>query len=80
MMNTHTQDIPFVVDPDEMTDDNFIAHFEHRHGDQLPNLEGFAHTIYLQPELIETYRKFHDRLHSLMTPSMMEEPHEHEAP
>lgn len=77
-MSTKAEAVPVVVDADEMTDETFLAHFEHRHSDQLPNLDGFVHTISLQPELIETYRKFHDRLHNLMTPSMMEEPHEHE--
>lgn len=73
-----TTTIPVVVDADEMDDDTFLMHFAHRHSDQLPGLNGFADTIHQQPELIETYRKFHDRIHNLMTPSMMERPHEHE--
>jgi len=71
-------EVPLVVSADEMTDDTFLAHFQQRHFDQLPGLDGFVHTIYMQPELIETYRKFHDRIHNLFTLSMLEEPHEHE--
>lgn len=75
-----TKQIPVVVNADEMDDDTFLKHFAHRHADQLPGVSGFADTIYQQPELIETYRKFHDRLHTVLTPSMMERPHEHEIP
>lgn len=58
-----------------MDDDTFLLHFEKRHQDQLPGISGFADTIYQQPELIESYRKFHNRLHDL---SVVEERHEHE--
>jgi hypothetical protein len=64
-----------VVSADEMSDDIFILHFENRHGDQLPDLDGFVDTIYQQPELISAYRTFHDRLHEL---HQIRERHEHE--
>lgn len=74
-----TEEIQAVVDADEMDDETFIKHFELRHPDQLPNLRRFVHTAKRDPVMIETYRKFHDRLHAILTPSMMENPHEHEA-
>jgi len=77
-MRQNVAAVPMVVNADEMDDENFLLHFERRHADQLPGISGFLHTMAQQPELIETYRKFHDRIHNLFTPSMMEEPHEHE--
>lgn len=60
-----------------MDDETFLLHFEKRHKDQLPGLDGFVDTIHQQPDLIGTYRTFHNRLHELF---QMEERHEHEDP
>lgn len=71
-------ELPVVVSADEMDDETFLTHFETRHYDQLPGLKGFSDLIWKQPNLIETYRKFHEKIHELIVPGMMEEPHNHE--
>lgn len=79
MPQTKADSVPLVNDPDDMLDETFLLHFEKRHSDQLPGIKGFVYTIYdQQPELIETYRKFHDRIHDLIPSSMLKEPHVHE--
>lgn len=70
-----TQSLPLVVSADEMDNDTFILHFENRHKEQLPGMDGFVDTIYQQPDLIQAYRTFHDRLHELHN---VKERHEHE--
>lgn len=72
-----TEEIPVVVNADDMDDETFIKHFEARHSDQMPNLQRFVHTARRDPDTVELYRKFHDRLHELFT---MEERHEHRTP
>lgn len=64
-----------VVNADDMDDETFVLHFEKRHADKLPNLNGFVHTAKRDPETIEMYRKFHDQLHRFYA---MEERHEHD--
>lgn len=68
-------EIQKVVSADEMSDETFLLHFEKRHSDQLPGLDGFVDTIFQQPELIDAYRSFHNRLHELQ---QVKERHDHE--
>lgn len=76
----HTKPLrQLVVSAEDMDDETFLAHFEKRHIEQLPNMpDGFIDTIWQQPELIETYRSFHNKIHALIIPGTMEHPHEHE--
>jgi hypothetical protein len=76
-MRTFQSHIKTVVAAEEMDDETFLLHFENRHYDQLPDIQGFADTIHQQPELISTYRSFHDKIHDLVIPGAMKEPHEH---
>ncbi len=64
-----------VVSAESMDDETFLLHFEKRHSEQLAGLKTFGDTIRLQPELVGTYRRFHERLHRL---EQVEEGHEHE--
>lgn len=50
-----------VVSADDMYDDDFVRHFELRHNDKLPGMDGI-----LFPEdeaTIRLYREFHHKLH-----------------
>ena len=60
-----------VPNADDMDDATFRAHFEKRHSDQMG---GLSHLQVMDAELMELYRKFHDRIHSLL---YMEMPHKH---
>lgn len=75
-MSARTIPLPLVVCADGMSDEQFIKHFENRHRDQMPGVTRFVDTAKKDPRLIETYRKFHDRLHELSI--VLREPHEHE--
>lgn len=67
-------DVPGVVHPDDMSDEDFVRHFNARHPDQLGGLDG----ILLRDELtINLYRNFHYWLHFWHLPSQMEQPHSH---
>lgn len=72
---TFQSHVKTVVSADEMDDETFLLHFENRHHDQLPGLDGFVDTIFQQPETISAYRTFHDRLHELR---QVKERHDHE--
>jgi hypothetical protein len=75
MQLTDVPDIPEVVHPDDMDDNDFVRHFNQRHSDQLGGLDG----IILRDEYtIELYRKFHDSLHFWHLPSQMQHPHVHD--
>lgn len=63
-----------VVNADEMDDEIFMKHFEHRHSDQLGGLDGFLDSI--SDDTLKCYRTFHDRIHELLLG--MEHRHEHE--
>lgn len=75
-MQSKTDPLPVVVNADEMSDGDFINHFRIRHKDQLPGLDDFTRTAKNDEELLETYRKFHDKLHQFY---ILGTPHEHEA-
>ena len=71
-----TESVPLIVNADEMDDETFLIHFAKRHPDQMGGLSDFTSQTKRDPELIETYRKFHDKIHELIF--AMEEPHEHD--
>lgn len=66
-------DIPLVVPADWMDDEDFLIHFERRHGDQLPGMDGFVNNIH--SSVVESYRVFHDTIHRLFP---IKHAHEHE--
>lgn len=75
-MQSKTEEVPVVVNADNMDDETFLMHFEARHNDQLPGLDGFTELTKRSPAMIESYRVFHDTLHRLY---ILEEQHDHEA-
>lgn len=59
---------------DEMDDETFIKHLEHRHSDECKIERVVArHNTHVW---LPMYRKFHDRLHSLATPGQYDHVHE----
>jgi len=66
-------DIPLVVPIAEMDDETFLIHFEKRHGDQLPGMDGFIDKVH--GSTVNSYRVFHDTIHRLLP---IKELHEHE--
>ncbi len=66
-------EIPVVVNADEMEDETFKAHFEKRHMDQMPGLNGFVEPAH--PDTVNSYRIFHETIHRLFP---LQEDHEHE--
>ena len=74
-MNKQGIEIPLVVNADDMDDEDFIQHFINRHKDQMPGLSDFTYAARKDEELMETYRKFHDKLHEFY---LLTNPHEHE--
>ena len=68
--------VPKVVNPDGMTDDNFVRHFNNRHREQLAGTDGII--LDRDEYTIELYRKFHDKLHDqTLFPFGVKIPHEH---
>jgi hypothetical protein len=59
---------------DEMDDDVFLKHIEHRHAEEC-KVEGFIsrHGV---SSWIKTYRVFHQRLHDIATPDQYDHVHE----
>jgi hypothetical protein len=66
-------DIPLVVPIDWMDDETFLIHFEKRHADALPGMDGFINNVH--GSTVNSYRIFHDTIHRLLP---LGEPHEHE--
>jgi hypothetical protein len=64
-----------VVDADTMSDETFRLHFSRRHADQLGGLAELPYDM--DEETTELYRKFHDRLHSLIVGETGSAPHQH---
>jgi hypothetical protein len=67
-----------VPDAEDMDDETFIKHIEHRHAEEC-KVEGFIarHAI---DAWIGPYRAFHDRLHSIAVPGQHDHEHELEEP
>lgn len=60
-----------VPHPDDMDDETFLKHMDHRH-----TRPGFRHEIrHITDEQIELWRKYHDRLHAIAVPNQFN--HEH---
>lgn len=70
--NMQSTEVEMVVNADDMDDRTFRLHFSRRHSDNLGGLSELPDDM--TPETTELYRKFHDRIHSLLS---MEMPHQH---
>jgi hypothetical protein len=68
---THIVDRAHVVSIEDMTDENFAAHMAKRH---LAELNGLTE-ISTAPGVIDPYRAYHERVHSLRPGDMN---HEHD--
>lgn len=54
-----------VVGIDQMDDETLARHFLARHGDHLPNMVEFTHTALRDPNLMASYRAFHELIHRM---------------
>lgn len=68
-------DAEFVANADMMNDRTFRLHFSRRHADQLGGLAELPDNM--DEETTELYRKFHDRIHSLIVGETGSVPHKH---
>lgn len=68
------KDIVEVPDADEMDNETFLKHLEHRHANEC-KVEGFISRNAVEA-WIGPYRVFHDRLHRIAVPGQHD--HEHE--
>jgi hypothetical protein len=75
LMTESQKDTPVVVNPDRMSDENFIKHFNKRHADQLA---GLRELVNLSPAVLILYRSFHRWLHYPLFPASHDLDHKHE--
>lgn len=67
-------DVTSVPLAEDMDDETFIKHIEHRHAAEC-KVEGFI-SRHAVESWITTYRAFHDRLHKIATPGQYDHVHE----
>jgi hypothetical protein len=73
------EEVIYVPHPDDMDRETFIKHVTARHADSMP--DGFDLSADRMTDYVEDcWRRFHERLHRLRTPTHDRYEHDHRLP